>query len=129
MEVTRKFLTFFIILCLISHIHSIPRKKNSDKIFYLKLLSKLPKFVCDVVKDVQTKQPEMKTLFIAIDDHNHPAGTIDEICACIRDISVVIMNMKSDDLSKIAQHKIAMTVLISDNIEAVRANYLFLKDL
>ena len=91
--------------------------------------SKLPKFICDVVRDTIRKDREVSTVSMAIFEHNFDASLIDKTLQCIpKRLSVTVNDYRIEQHKpELYGSKASIVIMIADHIDVVRKLYSLFK--
>lgn len=82
--------------------------------------SNLPKFVCEIVKNVAYTDRSVKTIAMAIFNNNFDKAKIDEILKCLpKRLTLIIQDFQSEKLITSLNKKTSIVIMIADEINTV----------
>jgi len=95
---------------------------DAPKNFYVKHDSKLPKLICDGVRDAFSKDRQISTVSMAIFKNNIESPLVDETLKCIpKRLSVNVKDFRSEQHElEFSDRKSSIVIMIADEIDKVR---------
>ena len=95
---------------------------NILKNLYIKQDQKLPKIICDAVRDTIRKDREVSTVSMAIFEHNFDSSLVDKTLKCIpKRFSVTVKDFRTKQHKpELNGSKASIVIMIADQIDMVR---------